>query len=81
MYVESSYVIPVTSIVLPVVGTPSVEAVHVAGAAWTGGAEPEWVQNAGAGVIFALARARVLFNPADRPLEPRFSFGFYIPQQ
>jgi hypothetical protein len=81
VYVESSYVIPLTKIVLPVVGTPSVEAVHVAGAAWTGGAEPAWVQNAGAGVIFALARARVLFNPADRPLEPRFSFGFYIPQQ
>jgi hypothetical protein len=81
VYIESSYVIPITSIVLPVVGTPSVEAVHVAGAAWMGGAEPEWVQNAGAGVIFALVRARVLINPADRPPEPRFSFGFYIPQQ
>lgn len=81
VYVESSYVIPVTNVVLPVVGSPSLEAVHAAGAAWTGDAEPEWVQNAGAGVIFALARARVLINPADRPLEPRFSFGFYIPQR
>ncbi|HEX6913332.1 MAG TPA: hypothetical protein VF142_23200, partial [Longimicrobium sp.] len=81
VYVESSYVIPLTGIILPVVGSPSVEAVHLAGAAWTGSHEPAWVQNAGAGVIFALARARVLFNPADRPLEPRFSFGFYIPQQ
>ncbi len=81
VYVESSYVIPLTGILLPVVGSPSVEAVHVAGAAWTGDDEPEWVQNAGVGVIFALVRARVLLNPADRPLEPRFSFGFYIPQQ
>jgi hypothetical protein len=80
-FVESSYVIPVTSIVLPVVGTPSLEAVHTIGAAWMGDDEPEWVQNAGVGVIFALVRARVLVNPADRPLDPRFSFGFYIPQQ
>jgi hypothetical protein len=81
VFVESSYVIPLTRIVLPVVGTPSLEAVHNIGAAWVGSDEPEWVQNAGAGVIFALARARVLINPADRPLEPRFSIGFYIPQQ
>jgi hypothetical protein len=81
VFVESSYVIPLTRIVLPVVGTPSVEAVHNVGAAWVGGGEPEWVQNAGFGVIFALARARVVINPADRPREPRFSVGFYIPQQ
>jgi hypothetical protein len=81
VFIESSYVIPITSIVLPYVGTPSLEAVHNIGAAWVGSDEPEWVQNAGAGVIFALVRARVLINPADRPLEPRFSFGFYIPQQ
>jgi hypothetical protein len=81
VYVESSYVIPVTNVILPVVGSPSLEAVHTVGAAWVGSDEPEWVQNAGAGVIFALVRARVLVNPADRPLEPRFSFGFYIPQQ
>jgi hypothetical protein len=81
VFVESSYVIPLTRIVLPVVGTPSVEAVHNVGAAWVGNDEPEWVQNAGVGVIFALARARVVINPADRPREPRFSFGFYIPQQ
>ena len=81
VFIESTYVIPVTRVVLPVVGSPSLEAVHTVGAAWMGGAEPEWVQNAGAGVIFALARARVMINPADRPLAPRFSFGFYIPQQ
>lgn len=81
VFVESSYIIPVNNVDLPYVGIPSLEAVHTVGAAWTGGAEPEWVQNAGAGVIFALVRARVLINPADRPLEPRFSVGFYIPQQ
>ena len=73
--------IPVNSIVLPLVGSPSVEAVHLAGAAWSGDDEPQWVQNAGVGVIFALARARMVINPADRPIEPAFSFGFYIPQR
>lgn len=81
VFIESSYIIPVTSVVLPIIGSPSLEAVHTAGAAWVGRAEPEWVQNAGAGVIFALARLRVVVNPADRPLAPRFSIGFYIPQQ
>ena len=80
-FVESSYIIPVNNIVLPVVGPPSLEAVHLAGAAWTGDEEPRWVQNAGAGVIFALARARVVINPANRPIVPKFSFGFYIPQR
>ena len=81
VFVESSYIIPVNRIVLPVVGSPSVEVVHLAGAAWTGDNEPQWVQNAGAGLIFALARVRVVVNPAERPVTPKFSFGFYIPQR
>jgi hypothetical protein len=79
-HVETSYVIPVRNLVLPIVGPPSVEAVHLAGAAWVGGAEPEWVQNAGVGVIFSLLRVRMLVNPAARPLKPAFTFGVYIPQ-
>lgn len=80
VFIESSYIIPVNNIVVPVVGSPSLEAVHLAGAAWTGDDEPQWVQNAGVGVIFALARARMVINPAERPIVPTFSFGFYIPQ-
>lgn len=80
VFIESSYIIPVNNVVVPVVGSPSLEAVHLAGAAWTGDDEPQWVQNAGFGVIFALARARVVINPAERPIVPKFSFGFYIPQ-
>jgi hypothetical protein len=81
VFIESSYIIPVNNIVLPLVGSPSLEAVHLAGAAWTGDDEPQWVQNAGGGVIFALARVRMVINPAARPLSPEFSFGFYIPQR
>jgi hypothetical protein len=81
VFIESSYIVPINNIVVPLVGSPSLEAVHLAGAAWTGDDEPQWVQNAGVGVIFALARARVVINPAERPLSPEFSFGFYIPQR
>jgi hypothetical protein len=81
VYVESSYEVPVHHVVLPVVGSPSLELVHNIGAAWVGGDEPEWVQNAGIGVIFALVRVRLLGNPADRPLDPRLSVGLSIPQQ
>lgn len=81
VFIESSYIIPLNNIILPVVGSPSVEAVHLAGAAWTGDDEPRWVQNAGVGVIFALVRARMMINPADRPATPKFTFGFYIPQR
>jgi hypothetical protein len=81
VFIESSYIIPVHQLILPYIGSPSLEAVHTVGAAWMGNAEPEWVQNAGVGLIFALVRARVVVNPADRPASPKFSFGFYIPQQ
>ncbi|HEU4885975.1 MAG TPA: hypothetical protein VFT45_27305 [Longimicrobium sp.] len=81
VFIESSYIIPINNIILPIVGSPSVEAVHLAGAAWTGDDEPQWVQNAGVGVIFALARARMVINPAERPIVPAFTFGFYIPQR
>ena len=80
-FVESSYAIPLPWLVFPVVGSPSVEAVHKVGAAWTGGDEPAWVQNAGVGVVFAFVAARALVNPAERPLRPYFSFGLSIPQR
>jgi hypothetical protein len=81
VFIESSYIIPIHQIILPYIGSPSLEAVHTVGAAWMGSDEPEWVQNAGAGLIFALVRMRVVVNPADRPAVPKFSFGFFIPQQ
>ncbi len=80
-YVESSYAVPFTWVVLPVVGSPTLQAVHRAGAAWVGGDEPEWVQNVGGGVIFAFVAGHVFVNPAERPLTPYFSFGLSIPQR
>ncbi len=80
-YVESSYQVPIPWVVLPLLGSPSVEAIHKVGAAWVGSAEPEWVQNAGVGVIFAFVAARAVVNPAERPLRPHFSFGLSIPQR
>lgn len=80
-FIESAYAVPLPWIVLPVVGSPSVEALHVAGAAWEGGDEPTWVQNAGAGLVFAFFAARVWVNPVERPLTPHFTFGISIPQR
>lgn len=81
VFVESAYAVPLPWIVLPVIGSPSVEALHVVGAAWEGGDEPAWVQNAGAGLVFAFFAARAYVNPAERPLRPHFTFGFSIPQR
>lgn len=80
-YVESSYQVPIPWLVLPAVGSPVVEAVHRVGAAWVGGDEPEWVQNAGAGVVFSFFAVRAFVNPAERPLRPYFTFGLSIPQR
>jgi hypothetical protein len=81
VYVESRYEVPIPWLVLPVLGSPSVEALHRVGAAWVGGDEPEWVQNAGGGLRFAFLTARLFVNPAERPLRPHFGFGLSIPQR
>ena len=76
--VESSYLIPYPRVVLPYIGSPSLEIGHAVGAAWVGDASPDWVQNAGVGIVFPFVYARVLVNPAD--FEPNLSFGISLPQ-
>jgi len=77
-FIESSYLIPYPRVVLPYAGSPSLEIGHAVGAAWVGGAAPDWVQNAGLGIVFPFIYARVLVNPAD--FEPTLSFGISLPQ-
>jgi hypothetical protein len=77
VFIESSYAVPLNSIVLPYVGSPSVEAVHMVGAAWTGDNDRPWVQNAGVGIVFTLVRARVLIDPATGGTA--FAFGLSLP--
>ncbi|HEX5727719.1 MAG TPA: hypothetical protein VFX98_19765 [Longimicrobiaceae bacterium] len=81
-FVESGYSIPVPRIRLPLVGSPSLELSHAAGSAWaTGEDERPFVQNLGVGVAFPLFRARAIVNPADRPLDPKFSFRVSLPRR
>lgn len=77
-FVESSYLIPYQRVVLPYLGSPSLEIRHAVGAAWVGGESPEWVQNAGVGIVFAFVYGRLLVNPAE--MGPKLSFGLSIPQ-
>ncbi|HEX8394473.1 MAG TPA: hypothetical protein VF665_19155, partial [Longimicrobium sp.] len=79
VFIESSYAVPINRIVLPYVGSPSIEAVHMVGAAWSGDHSPPWVQNAGVGVVFTLVRARILINPANGGTA--FAFGLSLPQR
>ena len=80
VFVESAYLIPIRRLIFPVVGSPAIEMTHAVGAAWVGGDEPVWVQNAGAGIVFALLTAHVVVDPA-RPDDPQITFGVSIPQR
>jgi hypothetical protein len=80
-FIESTYSIPFYDILLPVIGSPSLELYHAAGAAWeTGDDMPPWVQNVGLGLAFQLFRVRVVIDPAADPIKPKFSFKVSIPQ-
>lgn len=80
-FVESVYVVPLPSVELPLVGSPSIEAVHKIGNAWVSGeSAPAWVQNIGVGVRVLLAlQLRVLVDPAANPLQPAFGVSFGLP--
>lgn len=79
-FVESSYGIPVTRVVLPLLGSPTLRLTHRTGAAWVSGEEsPPWLQNLGAGLYFSFLRAEVYVDPAADRLSPQFSAGLILP--
>ena len=80
VFVESGYAVPIPTLVLPYLGSPSLELSHAVGAAWRDGDDvPPWVQNVGAGLAFTFVRLRVLIDP-ENPEEPKFSFNFSVPR-
>lgn len=80
LFVQSTYVIPVRRIVLPVLGTPEIAARHAVGSAWVTDEEtPRWEQNVSAGVRFGVAELLVSVNPAEDELDPTFNFSFVLP--
>ncbi|MBW3627786.1 MAG: hypothetical protein KY464_00685 [Gemmatimonadetes bacterium] len=77
VFVESSYGVPLTRIVLPFVGSPVLVARHAVGSAWISGAPtPDLEQNLGLGLAFPFIRADLYLNPADRDrLVPSLTFS------
>jgi hypothetical protein len=65
VFAEGTYTIPFQRIMLPFIGSPSLELRHAVGAAWIGGDDQEWVQNVGAGILFRFVGVRVAVDPAD----------------
>jgi len=76
-FADARYGIPLP-VMLPFVGAPSFQLLYASGAAWTGGDPPRWTQNAGVGLLFALASVSVYVDPADP--KPRFVFTAAVPR-
>jgi hypothetical protein len=76
-FADARYGIPLP-VQLPFVGAPSLQLLYATGAAWTGGDVPRWTQNAGVGLLFALASASLYVDPHDP--KPRFVFTAAVPR-
>ncbi|HEX2093576.1 MAG TPA: polymer-forming cytoskeletal protein [Longimicrobiaceae bacterium] len=80
VFIESGYGIPVSGVVLPILGPPTLRFTHLTGMAWpTGTTVPGWVQNLGAGVFFSLVNAELYVDPSADDLNPRLRLGVMLP--
>ena len=81
VFLQTTYVIPVRPVTVPVLGMPELVARHAVGSAWVTGDEGSrrWEQNLIAGIRFGIAEFLVSANPADEDLEPTFDFSFRLP--
>jgi hypothetical protein len=76
-FADARYGIPLP-VMLPFVGAPSLQLLYASGAAWTGDDSPRWTQNAGVGLLFALASVSVYVDPADP--KPRLVVTAAVPR-
>jgi hypothetical protein len=79
VFTAGSYGVPVPRVMVPFLGSPTLEVHHAVGAAWRGDDSPRWVQNLGLGVQFAMAGVRISVDPEEVD-EPRVWFtvtGFH----
>jgi hypothetical protein len=76
-FADARYGIPLP-VMLPFVGAPSLQLLYASGAAWTGGDSPRWTQNAGVGLLFALASVSVYVDPHDP--KPRLVVTAAVPR-
>jgi hypothetical protein len=68
-FLHSEYSIPVPAVEFPLVGSPALELVHATGTAWQSGMPmPDWHQNLGVGLRFAVLRTHAWIDPTlERP--------------
>ncbi|HSU18024.1 hypothetical protein [Longimicrobium sp.] len=78
-FVDARYTVPLP-VEVPFLGIPSVQVAYAAGAAWTGGDSPPWVQNIGGGLAFRFATALLYVDPTTGLDKSRFVFTFAIPR-
>lgn len=79
VFVRSVYGRMLPAIVLPLAGVPTAEIIHAIGTAWTrGGRAPQWRQNLGLGLRFAVLEAAFYLDPANTS-ENRFIVGVSVP--
>jgi hypothetical protein len=78
-FVDARYTVPLP-IQVPFLGAPSAQVAYAAGAAWTGGESPPWVQNIGAGLAFRFATALLYVDPVTGLDKSRFVFTLAIPR-
>lgn len=77
-YVETEYIIPFPAAWrLPYLGLPELQLLHMAGSAWTGDRDADFVQNVGARIEVFAFFARYLIDPASD--ESEFSVGVSWP--
>jgi hypothetical protein len=70
VHLRTRYAIPLP-FDLPLAGTPSLEALHATGTAWTDAVEmPAWEQNLGLGVAVSVVRLRAWVDPAESRPRP-----------
>jgi len=76
-FADARYGIPLP-VMLPFVGAPSLQLLYASGAAWTGDDSPRWTQNAGVGLLFALASVSMYVDPHDP--KPRLVVTAAVPR-
>jgi hypothetical protein len=80
-FVATQYSIPLDPVRIRFLGTPDLDAIHLAGMAWTAGAARDFEQNVGLRLRFPLVNVRVMTNPAAWLDDLKVSFGVNLPRR
>jgi hypothetical protein len=80
VFVQSSYVVPVNALKIPLAGPPAIRFEHAFGNAWESGRSiPALEQNLGVGLQLQLLTGMVYVDPAESPLRGVVQIGIQLP--